>query len=167
MDGIFAAYHNTQTMFGFEYLPLEEIDILLFGTSQLANAAFKMILQSYNHILDVVTAFYPPNTDLILTFKSQPDFKLEVFSNTLVNESERTDSKDLKCSVFNFASFYKKSKIRDLGGLTDPSHWSVKSAHNPQKVNDGIYRSMRSKIKTKSQQSYSFQRNLQNFLSGK
>ena len=31
MDGVIVAYHNTERMFGFQYLPLEEIDRRLFG----------------------------------------------------------------------------------------------------------------------------------------
>jgi hypothetical protein len=31
MDGIFLAYHNTAKMFGFQYMPLEELDLALHG----------------------------------------------------------------------------------------------------------------------------------------
>ena len=31
MDGVFVAYHNTARMFGFQYIPLEEMDTRLFG----------------------------------------------------------------------------------------------------------------------------------------
>ena len=31
MDGIFLAYHNTARIFGFQYVPLEELDHHLFG----------------------------------------------------------------------------------------------------------------------------------------
>ena len=31
MDGIFVAYHNTARIFGFQYLPLEEMDERLYG----------------------------------------------------------------------------------------------------------------------------------------
>lgn len=31
MDGVIVAYHNTERMFGFQYIPLEEMDHRLFG----------------------------------------------------------------------------------------------------------------------------------------
>ena len=31
MDGIFVSYHNTARIFGFQYIPLEEMDMRLFG----------------------------------------------------------------------------------------------------------------------------------------
>ena len=32
MDGVVVAYHNTERMFGFQYIPLEEMDRRLFGS---------------------------------------------------------------------------------------------------------------------------------------
>lgn len=32
MDGVMVAYHNTARMFGFQYIPLSEIDEAIFGT---------------------------------------------------------------------------------------------------------------------------------------
>jgi len=43
MDGMFVAYHNTQELFGFEYIPLKEIDRAVAGSEQLANTAFNVI----------------------------------------------------------------------------------------------------------------------------
>lgn len=34
MDGVIVAYHNTQTMFGFQYIPLSEMDERLFGPGE-------------------------------------------------------------------------------------------------------------------------------------
>jgi hypothetical protein len=33
MDGVLVAYHNTARMFGFQYIPVEEMDERLFGGS--------------------------------------------------------------------------------------------------------------------------------------
>ena len=35
MDGIFVAYHNTAEIFGFEYMPLEQMEEVMFGNSYL------------------------------------------------------------------------------------------------------------------------------------
>lgn len=36
MDGIFVAYHNTRTLFGFEYIPMEQMDDDLYGNGEFA-----------------------------------------------------------------------------------------------------------------------------------
>ncbi len=34
MDGVFVAYHNTERMFGFQYVSLAEMDSCLFGQTE-------------------------------------------------------------------------------------------------------------------------------------
>lgn len=41
MDGIFVAFHNTKVIFGFEYLPLEEMEEYIFETKEMADISFK------------------------------------------------------------------------------------------------------------------------------
>jgi hypothetical protein len=36
MDGIFVAYHNTNQIFGFEYVPMEQMEEDLFGNTEFA-----------------------------------------------------------------------------------------------------------------------------------
>jgi Mitochondrial protein Pet127 len=36
MDGIFVAYHNTSKLFGFEYIPREQMDDDIYGSNQFA-----------------------------------------------------------------------------------------------------------------------------------
>ncbi|KAJ3049713.1 hypothetical protein HK097_009318 [Rhizophlyctis rosea] len=52
MDGIFVTYHNTQQIFGFQYVPLVEIDQKLFGSVQHAEESFTISLQILQRILD-------------------------------------------------------------------------------------------------------------------
>jgi hypothetical protein len=42
MDGMFVAYHNTQELFGFEYIPLEDIDRCVSGSPFFAQTAFNI-----------------------------------------------------------------------------------------------------------------------------
>jgi hypothetical protein len=60
MDGIFVAYHNTKRLTGFQYLPMyvrrrapsgtlelttrAEIDERIFGSSEMANQAFNLVV---------------------------------------------------------------------------------------------------------------------------
>ena len=45
MDGAFVAYHNTQSIFGFEYVKLEDIEKRIFGNCLLADIIFKACLK--------------------------------------------------------------------------------------------------------------------------
>ena len=61
MDGIFVAYHNVERIFGFQYIPLKEMDRALHGQSDvcLGNQEFKISLEMMNKVLDKATAKFP------------------------------------------------------------------------------------------------------------
>ncbi|KAI1468534.1 Pet127-domain-containing protein [Daldinia caldariorum] len=61
MDGIFVAFHNTQRIFGFQYIPLSEMDLALHGTSNttLGDREYRLSLALLNDILDRATKKFP------------------------------------------------------------------------------------------------------------
>ena len=61
MDGIFVAFHNTERIFGFQYIPLPEMDQALHGQSDvtLGDREFKLSVHLLNKVLDKATAKYP------------------------------------------------------------------------------------------------------------
>lgn len=61
MDGIFVAFHNTQRIFGFQYIPLSEMDLALHGTTNttLGHLEYKSSLTLLNDILDRATKKFP------------------------------------------------------------------------------------------------------------
>ncbi|TRX96282.1 hypothetical protein FHL15_003006 [Xylaria flabelliformis] len=61
MDGIFVAFHNTQRIFGFQYIPLSEMDLSLHGTSNtlLGDHEFKLSLKLLNEILSRASQKWP------------------------------------------------------------------------------------------------------------
>ena len=61
MDGIFVAFHNTQRIFGFQYISQPEMDLALHGTEDttIGDAEFKLSVELLNKILDKVSAKYP------------------------------------------------------------------------------------------------------------
>ena len=74
MDGIFVAYHNTAKIFGFRYLPMyvnterswialtivrTEIDEQLFGSTELAESAFKLCVALFEGLMDEITTCFP------------------------------------------------------------------------------------------------------------
>ncbi|MCJ1404689.1 hypothetical protein MMC11_007915 [Xylographa trunciseda] len=61
MDGIFVAFHNTERIFGFQYISLDEMDFALHGQSDttLGDQEFKLSLELLNQILDRATEKFP------------------------------------------------------------------------------------------------------------
>ncbi|KAK6203900.1 hypothetical protein LQW54_008707 [Pestalotiopsis sp. IQ-011] len=61
MDGIFVAFHNTQRIFGFQYIPIDEMDLSLHGTTDttLGDKEFKLSLSLFNKLLDRATEKFP------------------------------------------------------------------------------------------------------------
>ena len=58
MDGAFVTYHNTQEIFGFQYVPLATMDKLVYGSSHMANLHFDVGLKLLGSILDHMTHTY-------------------------------------------------------------------------------------------------------------
>lgn len=61
MDGIFVAFHNTQRIFGFQYISLPEMDSTIHGdwNTTLGDQEFKISLEMLNQVLNRATAKYP------------------------------------------------------------------------------------------------------------
>ncbi|OBT48263.1 hypothetical protein VE00_01138 [Pseudogymnoascus sp. WSF 3629] len=73
MDGIFVAFHNTERIFGFQYLPLPEMDQSLHGSTDttLGDSEFKVSLELLNKVLDRATEKFPGES-LELQFETRP-----------------------------------------------------------------------------------------------
>lgn len=59
MDGVFVAYHNTERIFGFQYIPLSEMDAQLFGEHASGNAVFEKCMRLLEAVLESVTDELP------------------------------------------------------------------------------------------------------------
>jgi len=59
MDGVFVAYHNTERIFGFQYIPLSEMDARLFGGRASGDAVFEKCLQLLEVVLEEATRELP------------------------------------------------------------------------------------------------------------
>ncbi|KAI1331966.1 Pet127-domain-containing protein [Xylariaceae sp. FL0255] len=61
MNGIFVAFHNTQRIFGFQYIPINEMDRAIHGTenTRLGDLEFKASLEMLNECLDRATKKWP------------------------------------------------------------------------------------------------------------
>ncbi|KAI5804005.1 mitochondrial membrane protein Pet127 [Peziza echinospora] len=61
MDGIFVAFHNTERIFGFQYISLDEMDAAIHEdwNSGIGDREFKLSLQLLNDVLNKATEKYP------------------------------------------------------------------------------------------------------------
>lgn len=59
MDGALVAYHNTQHMFGFEYIGIKEMEKRIFGNSDFGYQILKATNSFLQIILDKVTEMFP------------------------------------------------------------------------------------------------------------
>jgi hypothetical protein len=61
MDGIFVAFHNTQRIFGFQYISLPEMDLAIHGSqdTSIGDREFKLSLHLLNKVLDKATKKWP------------------------------------------------------------------------------------------------------------
>ncbi|KAG8715955.1 hypothetical protein FRC08_009993 [Ceratobasidium sp. 394] len=59
MDGVFVLYHNTSRIFGFQYVPLKEIDERLFGGHEAGERVFRACLGFLEVIAENVASCFP------------------------------------------------------------------------------------------------------------
>ena len=58
MDGVIVAYHNTARLFGFQYIPLDEIDECLFGRDQ-GDRVFQKCVGLLEEVADEMSRIFP------------------------------------------------------------------------------------------------------------
>ena len=73
MDGIYVAFHNTQRIFGFQFISINEMDLALHGTEDrtLGDREFLLSLHLLNKVLDKAAERFPGRT-LRLHIETRP-----------------------------------------------------------------------------------------------
>ncbi|GAB7323219.1 hypothetical protein MBLNU13_g05709t1 [Cladosporium sp. NU13] len=108
MDGIFLAYHNIERIFGFQYMPISEIDRAIHGQIDrcLGDQEFKISLDLLNKVLEEATAKFP-NRSLRMHFETRtaPVPAMYVFAEPM--EEEQIDKIQSK-SKGKIAEFERK-----------------------------------------------------------
>jgi hypothetical protein len=60
MDGVVVAYHNSERIFGFQYIPLREMEVRLFGPEEgLGEKVFDKCIGLLEAILPEAAACFP------------------------------------------------------------------------------------------------------------
>ncbi|OLL24260.1 mRNA degradation protein pet127, mitochondrial [Neolecta irregularis DAH-3] len=95
MDGIFVAFHNTNRIFGFQYISLEEMDCAIHGSHEhgIGNREFKLSITILEDILQKATKRFP-NQSMRMMFDTDPGLRnrmyviVEAMSETRINEHQ-------------------------------------------------------------------------------
>lgn len=79
MDGIFVAFHNIERIFGFQYIPLSEMDEALHGQTDptVGDGEFGLSVKMMEDIFDRATARFPEQTLRIYVETREPTPKME------------------------------------------------------------------------------------------
>lgn len=59
MDGIFLAYHNTARLFGFQYVPLEDMEDRIYGSKSRGDRVFHKCVGLLERVVEEVVACFP------------------------------------------------------------------------------------------------------------
>ncbi|KAM0256905.1 hypothetical protein ACHAQJ_004727 [Trichoderma viride] len=96
MDGIFVAYHNTQRIFGFQYISLDEMDVALHGTNdrRVGDQEFKISVTLLNELMNRATKRFPGRTLRLHVETRETKVPLTYFFVEPVTEEEMTKTQE-------------------------------------------------------------------------
>ncbi|KAK9365319.1 mitochondrial protein Pet127-domain-containing protein [Lipomyces kononenkoae] len=88
MDGILVAYHNIARLFGFQYVPIDELDLCIHGENHkyLAKAEFMASMGILNDFLDRVTTEYPEQSFNLVFHVPQETHQMSIFLKLMTND---------------------------------------------------------------------------------
>ncbi|KAA1469832.1 Pet127-domain-containing protein [Dentipellis sp. KUC8613] len=79
MDGVFVAYHSTNRIFGFQYIPLDEMDECLFGAAGRGDRVFEKCVPLLEAILSEAITLFPSQSLKLTMDKRDGENTLNAF----------------------------------------------------------------------------------------
>lgn len=119
MDGIFVTYHNTQEIFGFQYMSREELDTILYGSSEFGDAAYNHVIQAVAWLVMHICKQYQSNDVIRVTFSQSganlskcrwdQDTKLRIYCEAITDPIEPLTKIQSTLNIFDvkFQSFLR------------------------------------------------------------
>ncbi|KAF7422635.1 hypothetical protein PC9H_010791 [Pleurotus ostreatus] len=129
MDGVLVAYHNTARLFGFQYVPLEEMDERLFGSPEVGERVFQKCLALLEIVADEVIRTYPKQS-LKCTFetlegKGRMDIWVQPLDAEGSAESQKTaPMKQIQVTATNYLDELRTRGPKAVEAPKD-SDWSI------------------------------------------
>jgi len=108
MDGVFVAYHNTKRIFGFQYVPLSEMDARLFGERAAGDAVFEKCLLLLEAVLDEATYEYPCQSIRLTVEKVRGRDEMRVFIEPAVHDEQLQGPTPVILLVVSAKSYIRK-----------------------------------------------------------
>ncbi|TPX77821.1 hypothetical protein CcCBS67573_g00863 [Chytriomyces confervae] len=130
MDGIFVAYHNTHSIFGFQYISREEMNAVLYGSCAFGDAAFAMATKALEAVLDKALTRYR-GENVRITVKVQKDeliFYVEPVSETVREGEGRLTKYRMKIHFNSYKKFSEQSNEDDVN--RQQGDWMVRGNLN-------------------------------------
>ncbi|KAH8930761.1 Pet127-domain-containing protein, partial [Atractiella rhizophila] len=126
MDGIFCAHHNGKQWFGFQYIPLEDMDAATCGSVQQAEQAFGLCTALLERVLVEATAMFP-RENVRLVFDGTGN-RLAVFVNPTSDPDKRVCMRIKTESYLNGRHVGRDVSFTNFadGGSLDGIEWTVK-----------------------------------------
>ncbi|KAH8914450.1 hypothetical protein BT69DRAFT_1290183 [Atractiella rhizophila] len=126
MDGIFCAHHNGKRWFGFQYIPLEDMDAATCGSVQQAEQAFGLCTALLERVLVEATAMFP-RENVRLVFDGTGN-RLAVFVNPSSDPDKRVCMRIKTESYLNGRHVGRDVSFTNFadGGSLDGIEWTVK-----------------------------------------
>lgn len=143
MDGIFVAFHNTQRIFGFQYIPLEEMDNSLHGTErrELGDQEFKVSLKILNDLLDRATKKFPGRSLRLVAEARQAKVPFLYFFAEPVSDEEMKESDEASTeSTMKLAEeiIDQSQRDREVLELTEKEHEQEQEQEQEQEVESTV-----------------------------
>jgi len=117
MDGAFVVYHNTQKVFGFEYITLKEMEERIFGCTEYSDQVFQAGLTLIENILEHILKEVGEDPDQVLKlgfYANESSKQLMIFWEILPDEKEYKEN--IKNASFDYTSepidYYNSLKIK-------------------------------------------------------
>ncbi|KAF9468569.1 mitochondrial protein Pet127-domain-containing protein [Collybia nuda] len=143
MDGVIVAYHNTARMFGFQYIPLEEMDQRLFGSKPgVGDRVFDKCVSLMEQVAEEVVRCFPKQS-VRCTFETEDNADV---MNVWIEPAEWNSDKPrpIKQLEVRVKNYIRESPMRGYLAVSSgdeawTTHWSIGRLsgkdHNPR---DGL-----------------------------
>lgn len=129
MDGVIVAYHNTERMFGFQYIPLEEMDQRLFGPDPgTGDRVFDKCISILELVAEEIIRCFPQES-VKCTFDTKEGTDImNVWVEPAVWESE--EERPIKQLEVKVASYLNQNPAAGARAVADVKsdwtlHWSI------------------------------------------
>ncbi|KAK4448182.1 mitochondrial protein Pet127-domain-containing protein [Podospora aff. communis PSN243] len=135
MNGIFVAFHNTERIFGFQYIPLSEMDCAIHGSPVpcLGDREYKASIHLLNAVLDKVTARFPQRT-LRLSFEARDATTpfLYVFARPVTDREVARVQEDAQDRAEKIARKMEAKAVtnKQVAAMPKTPQWPVSRPHH-------------------------------------